>query len=259
MKIDNINHINALAQETLKNVPVKSLLDLGKPLQQPGQQSNLSDGQRSQLSQLLALLPLYSLLKGSHSESGSLPPVILTLLKQLTMPADTKQAAKWLAEQKADKGLLEALRQATAPANEQEGSGKLKSLLMLMAEQRINEQTKPGDYHWLFPFRDNNLSPVHINVEKKTGRKKKKLRWCITLNLTLAKNRHLTATAELEDNSLSLSFSTDAEGLKKQIETAMPKLEEKLAQHQIALQQCEINTLESAQTETISSGVNIQV
>ncbi|CZF80246.1 Flagellar hook-length control protein FliK [Grimontia celer] len=259
MKIDNINHINTLTQETFKNVPVKSLLEMGKPLQPSGHTGSLGNGQRSQLSQLLALMPLYSLLQTTKSDAKTLAPVVIALLKQLTMPSDSKQAAKWLAEQQADKGLLEALRQATAAAGEQDGAGKLKSLLMLMAEQRINEQTKPGDYHWLFPFRDNNLSPVHINVEKKTGRKKKKLRWCVTLNLTLAKNRHLTATAELEDNSLSLSFSTDADGLRNQIETAMPKLEEKLAQHHIALERCEINTLESVQTETISSGVNIQV
>ncbi|WP_325891989.1 flagellar hook-length control protein FliK [Grimontia sp. NTOU-MAR1] len=259
MKIDNINHINTLTQETLKNVPVKSLLEAGKPLQSSGNTGSLSDGQRSQLSQLLALMPLYSLLQTTKSDAKTLAPVVIDLLKRLTMPSDSKQAAKWLAEKQADKGLLEALRHATTATSEQDGAGKLKSLLMLMAEQRINEQTKPGDYHWLFPFRDNNLSPVRINVEKKTGRKKKKLRWCVTLNLTLDKNRHLTATAELEDNSLSLSFSTDADGLKNQIETAMPKLEEKLAQHHIALEQCDISTIESVQTETISSGVNIQV
>lgn len=259
MKIDNINHINALAQGPLHKIPLKNLLESGQNSTFGATQQNNEALQRSQLSQLLGLLNLFPLIERTAQGQSPHALLVTTLLKQMMMPPTPKLAADWLARKTPDKALLEALRRLDTLPPETESSSKIKAMLMLLAEQRVNEQAKPGDHHWLFPFRDNLLSPLHIHVEKKTGKKRKKLRWCVTLNLTLSKNRQLTATAELEGSALTLSFSTDAEGLRKQLEQAIPLLEEKLNQHHLMLERCEINALEENEAETVSSGVDIQV
>lgn len=259
MKIDNISHINALAQASLRNIPLKNRLVSGQsPTLSAIQQDNKAL-QQSQLSQLLGLLNLFPLIKRTELEQSPYATLMATLLKQMMMPSDPKLAATWLARKAPDKALLEALKRLDTSSPDAESNGKLKAMLMLLAEQRVNEQTKPGDHHWLFPFRDNLLSPLHLQVEKKTCKKRKKLRWCVTVNLTLSKSRHLTATAELEGNALALSFSTDSEGLCHQLEQAVPLLEEKLRQHHVVLARCDITPLDESTSETVSSGVDIQV
>lgn len=258
MKINNISHINALVQEHIKDIPLKSLQasgDMGASTTPSG--LNIAPA-RSQISQLLTLINLFPFLYRSDSSSAKLSPLLSQLAAALLPPKSIQQAAKWLAQQEADKALHHALNYVLQHQEDDVG-GKTKGLLMLLAEQRLNEQTKTGEYHWLFPFRNEDHSPVRVAVKKKQAGKRKRQIWCVTVNLSLSKNRHLTATAELEDQTLRLTMSTDAAGLQQQIENALPTLEKALASHNIALTQCEFSTTENVAPATLHSGVDIQV
>ncbi|MEZ9524476.1 flagellar hook-length control protein FliK [Enterovibrio norvegicus] len=254
MKIDNNSNISALMLEVLKNKPVESVLLIG----QENSKSIAKTGTNSsQLSQLLSLMNIFPLLTRSTGTQNA-PSVPLTmLLNSLFMPSKPELAANWLAARQTDKSTLDALRLLSTADNE--GSSKLKAMLMLFAEQRFQDSNKPGEFTWLFPFHPQQQSPVHVTVKKKTQTKAKKSRWSITVNLTLSKNRQLLATVELEDQELSLAFSTNSKGLKKRVEAALPVLEKQLSKHQLHLSNIKVEATEPSAPATVSSGVNIQV
>ncbi|WP_283131253.1 flagellar hook-length control protein FliK [Enterovibrio norvegicus] len=253
MKIDNNSNISALMLEVLKNKPVESVLLIG----QENSKSIAKTGTNSsQLSQLLSLMNIFPLLTRSTGTQNA-PSVPLTmLLNSLFMPSKPDVAANWLAERQTDKSTLDALRLLSTADNE--SSSRLKAMLMLFAEQRFQDSNKPGEFTWLFPFHPEQQTPVHVTV-KKTRAKTKKSRWSITVNLTLSKNRQVLATVELEDQELSLAFSTNSKGLKKRVEAALPVLEKQLSKHQLHLSNIKVEATEPSAPATVSSGVNIQV
>ncbi|WP_394210696.1 flagellar hook-length control protein FliK [Enterovibrio calviensis] len=259
MKIDNGSNINVLTLENIQSKLQGKLLQVG---QDKTGMSSPPQPLSSQLAQVLRLINLFPLLLSSPTSSllGNTPSAhaVSTLLKALVMPSTPELAAKWLAERQSDKALLDALRLITSGADD-EGSGKLKALLMLVTEQRLQDGNKANEHHWLFPLSHLTPTPVRITAKKKTLGKRKKSRWSVTVNLTLSKNRHLTATAELEEKSLSLTLTTDSPALHQKLEHALPTLEKQLNKHQICISECKIEMSEYREPVALEAGVNIQV
>lgn len=258
MKINNVSNINALLQDAIKGIPEKPALGQAGDAGRSPLTSSLTTPIQSQISQLLSLINLFPLFYQFKPANTQLMSLHSQLAKAWMPPTNSKEMANWLAGQEADKALLKALTGLTQLKDE-EGGSNLKALLMLVAEQRLNEQTKGGEYHWLFPFRQQEQTPVNVSAKKKYSKKHQRQVWSVTVNLTLSNNRHLTATAELDGESVSLSFITDAAGLQQQLEAAFPTLEKALARHHIALSSCDVSTRESATPDTLHSGVDIQV
>ncbi|MDD1792430.1 flagellar hook-length control protein FliK [Enterovibrio sp. ZSDZ42] len=269
MKIDNTSNIKVLTLESIKSNLHEKLLNIGqeKAVQLP--QTQLAS---SQLSQVLRLINLFPLLMHSpslsspakapdtHALNTTMTPSMLSiLLKTLVMPNTPELAAKWLSNRQSDKALLDALRQVTTSMADNDGNGKIKALLMLLTEQRVLEGNKTNEYHWYFPLSHVSPTPVHITAKKKTLGRRKKSHWSISVNLTLSKRRHLTATADIYDQSLALRFTTDSASLEKLIEQSLPALEQQLSKHHICVSQCEINVSENTEPTSVEHGVNIQV
>ncbi|KXF81326.1 flagellar hook-length control protein FliK [Enterovibrio coralii] len=255
MKIDNTGNINALTLALIQNNGLKELVKLG---QTETANSSLNTKQFSQLSQLLQLLNVFpSLYRIASKQDASSP--LHVLLNNLIAPKDPALLAKWLAERQPDKALIEALtllRQRT----ESDESSSLKAAIQLLAEQRFQtDATKPGEFTWLFCFGTTEQTKVEVSVKKKTPKIRKKSRWSVSVNLTLSNNRQLTATAELEDQQLDLSFSTDSDALKQLVEKSQPVLEAQLSKHSISVTSCEVITTPTQPEATIHTGLNIQV
>ncbi|WP_028024802.1 flagellar hook-length control protein FliK [Enterovibrio calviensis] len=263
MKIDNTSNIKLLTLESVKNNLSDKLLNIGQERTLQGSQPQPAS---SQLSQVLRLINLFPLLMHSPSLSpltktpeSNTPSALNILLKTLIMPNTPELAAKWLAERQSDKALLDALRQTTTLMPDNDASGKIKALLMLLTEQRVLDGNKANEYHWYFPLSQISPTPVHVTAKKKTVGKRKKSQWSISVNLTLSKNRHLTATADINDKSMALRFTTDSPSLEKLLEQSLPALEQQLSKHNICVSQCEINVSENHEPASLESGVNIQV
>ncbi|WP_407331048.1 flagellar hook-length control protein FliK [Enterovibrio sp. 27052020O] len=259
MKIDNVSNISALTLESLKNKLQGELLQVG---QEKTSTSSPTQPVSSQIAQFLRLLNLFPLLLHSSPSAtvgkSNEPSPLGALLKALVIPNTPELAAKWLAERHADKALLEALKFAASGADS-EGGGKLKALLMLLTEQRVLDGNKANEYHWYFPLSQLLPTPVHITAKNKTRGKRKKSLWSVTINLTLSKNRQLSATAELDGKSLALHFSTDSPSVEQLLEQTIPALEKQLSKHDICVSHCEIRVTEDSQPTLLTSGVNIQV
>lgn len=257
MKINNVGNINALTQDAAKSVKQSTLSNHKDLLNTGGAQNTPQKSFNPQLAQLLSLLnvfPLLSQQKAAHPSS----PVLSALLAALVPPSESKALATWIANQTADKALLTALSTLTL-AREEDAPSSLKSLLMLLAEQRLSEQSKNGDFHWLFPSLTPEQNPIRVAVKKPKKGKHQRQVWSVTVNLALSNHRHLTATAELEAQTLSLKFATDSQGIHDHIEQALPVLERALAAHNLALSHCELSIADNIVTTTLDSGVNIQV
>ncbi|MEI8609667.1 hypothetical protein P4S70_11935 [Enterovibrio sp. Hal110] len=95
------------------------------------------------------------------------------LLNSLFMPSKPELAAKWLAERQTDKSTLDALRLLSTADNE--GSSKLKAMLMLFAEQRFQDSNKPGSSLGCFPFTRNNKAPFMSPLKRRPKPKRKNL------------------------------------------------------------------------------------
>lgn len=251
MKISDHNNIKTLIIETLKNKSHQPLLEIGKVETKP-----LTPSAPSQLSQLIKTMDFYALL----SQSTSSPPTILSsLLKNLVMPHQLDLAIRWLAEGQGDKSLANTLKYLSSTAGENEDNAKFKATLMLIAEQKTLENHKPEEPNWVFPLSEQNQRPVNVNIQKKQGKKPKKTCWCITINLTLSKNRQLTATANLEENILELSLSTDSAALARELKKTLPILEKQLSKHHILVTAPSINIIERTLSSKLKPGLNIQV
>ncbi|MDD1783243.1 flagellar hook-length control protein FliK [Enterovibrio sp. ZSDZ35] len=255
MKIDNSGNINALTLSLLQSSAIKEIVKLG---QAESTNSSPAGKQISQLSQLLQLINLFPSLYRVANQQGKDAP-LLALLSKLVVPQNPQIAVKWLAERQPDNALIEGLKWLRQHADSDE-SASLKAAIQLLAEQRLQDaSTKPGEHHWIFCFGQPEQSKVDVSVRKKTASTRKKSRWCVSVNLTLSNNRHLSAAAELEGQTLDLSFTTDSESLKKQLESTMPVLERQLAKHSISVNSCDVASLEPADQPTITMGLNIQV
>lgn len=253
MKISNNINMKAFIIETLKNKSIQSLLDSG---QEKSFFTASTSPTPSQLSQLIKAMNLYPLL----FQSSSTPPTLLSfLLTNFVMPQKPELATRWLAEGQADKSLANTLKQLSSISVENEDNSKLKATLMLIAEQRTLENHKAGEASWMFPLSEKNPALVNVEIKKKQGKKQKRTCWCITMNLTLSKNRQLTATASLEENALSLNLSTDSKGLAKELHKSWPILERKLSKHHILISDCTIHIVERKYSSNRKMGLNIQV
>ena len=248
MRINETVNIKTFIIETLKNKTVHRLLEIGQDLPQ----SNTT----SQLSQLIKSVNLYPLLFRLESTPESL---LSLFLKSSIMPAKPEFAAQWLKERHADKSLIETLQQLSLATNSLEENTKIKAALMLLAEQKTTENQKPGETHWVFPFSENTPSLAQVCIKKKQEKKHKKTSWSITINLTLSKNRQLSATARLQDNNLELAFSTDSKELAKELNKSWPILEAQLKKHHLFICTCNIKVVETPPPIDLKPGLNIQV
>ncbi|PKF51749.1 flagellar hook-length control protein FliK [Enterovibrio nigricans] len=255
MKIDNTGNINVLTLSLIQNSALKEMVKLGPA---DASNSSLAGKQFSQLSQLLQIINVFpSLFRIAHQQGQTSP--LLALLNKLVVPSDPQLTAKWLAERQPDKALLDGLKTINQLSNTDENAS-LKAAIQLLAEQRFQESpSKPGDYNWIFCFGQSEQFKVDVSVKNKTPKKRKKSRWSISVNLTMSNNRQLVATAELEDQALDLSFTTDSESLKEQLEKTLPVLERQLVKHSINITSCDIATTASSPELTINKGLDIQV
>lgn len=253
MKINNSLDINAITVEALKNKMIKPLLDIG---QNTASVTTQPSSTPSQISQLLKSINVFPFLFHFTTKPS---PLLSDLLSHFVMPTKPELAAKWLAEKQIDNVLLNALKQLSSLTNNTDENTTLKSTLMLIAEQKIAEGNKSTELNWIFPLNEQNLNPVKINIQRKNREKGKKTRWIVTINLTLSKNRQLTATATLERNNIGLSFCTDSTGLAKELIETRPKLEYRLNKHHLSLSEYDVSIVVTPKQEKPRSGLNIQV
>lgn len=258
MKIISSSITNLLAIEMIKNKSFQSLLEAN--------QNNLlltkSDSTTSsQLSLLLKNVNVYPLLHSILNQyKTSIENLDLSfLIKNMSMPNKPEYAIKWLYERQADKNLLETLNKVMSLDLNNELNIKLKTVLMLIAEQRIQDTNRYNDINWMFPLSEQNLNPVKISIKNKEKKKRKKSSWSITLNLTLAKNKQLTAMATLDNKELNLKFSTTSKDLAKLIDNTIPIFQQQLNKHHIVLSTCKVDIKENQDINNNQAGFNIIV
>ncbi|WP_025673634.1 hypothetical protein [Salinivibrio socompensis] len=121
------------------------------------------------LSGVLAQLHLLPALTATlHQQPAATQALMQSLLSLWTLPSRSQgfnpdNIAEWLSQRPADKLMATLLRQWLTPQSEGDG---IKGALRLMAEQRVAESARPGEWQWVLPFSDPQQPPIRVNARQ---------------------------------------------------------------------------------------------
>ncbi|OOF23969.1 hypothetical protein BZJ17_02690 [Salinivibrio sp. IB574] len=202
----------------------------------------LTPGSSTPLSDTLAQLHLFpAVLNAIKNQPPATQAMMQSLLALWTLPGskshqplDPETLMQWLTHRPADKPLTTLLRQWL---NRNEDAGPLIGVLRLMAEQRVSESARSGEWQWVFPFAEPEKPPVRVHVKRRQSEKKakpEKQQWQIRLYLPVGK-QYVRADVNLEGKGGSLLLTAPTDALKRRIQATLPWLEERLASQHIPL------------------------
>ncbi|SIN75958.1 hypothetical protein [Salinivibrio sp. ES.052] len=267
MKIGPTNLQQWIGKPALLATPPLNQID-GRALTQ-AQFTLLTPQTSASLSGVLAQLHLLPALNATMNQQPATTQALMqSLLSLWTLPMGATQKsphpdkiADWLSQRPADKLLATLLRQWLVPQSDGEG---IKGALRLMAEQRVAESSRPGEWQWVLPFSDPQLPPIRVNARKQgeqgPSAATSSLRWQVRLYLPVG-SQFIRADIDLSESDRELTLTAPTTSLQKRIHQTIDWLNERLANQAIALNITISDKIDDTapNTTNVSSGTSISV
>ncbi|WBA08054.1 hypothetical protein [Salinivibrio kushneri] len=229
--------------------------------------TSASTGLADVLAQLHLLPALTATMRQQPASSQTL---MQSLLTAWTLPAFGHQQspssdtiAQWLTQRPADKLLATLLRQWLSSPSE---GDNLTGALRLMAEQRVAESSRPGEWQWVLPFSDPQRPPVRVTARKQTGQpaspSEDKVQWQVRLYLPVG-HQFVRADLSLSKEERALTLTAPTAKLKQRIHQTLDWLNERLIHQAIALD-IDINedideTGPASEDDVLAAGISMRV
>lgn len=195
------------------------------------------------LTDVLAQLHLLPALTATmRQQPASTQTLMQSLLSAWTLPTSGQQQApgsdtiaQWLAQRPADKLLTSLLKQWLSSQSE---GDNMTGALRLMAEQRVAESSRPGEWQWVLPFSDPQRPPVRVTARKQTGQSAPpsadRVQWQVRLYLPVG-HQFVRADLSLSKEERALTLTAPTARLKQRIHQTLDWLNERLTHQAIAL------------------------
>ncbi|OOE89744.1 hypothetical protein [Salinivibrio sharmensis] len=223
------------------------------------------------LADVLAQLHLLPALTATmRQQPASSQTLMQSLLTAWTLPTPGHQQgpssetiAQWLTQRPADKLLATLLRQWLSPQSE---GDNLTGALRLMAEQRVAESSRPGEWQWVLPFSDPQRPPVRVTARKQTGQSaspsEDKVQWQVRLYLPVG-HQFVRADLSLSKEERALTLTAPTAKLKQRIHQTLDWLNERLI-HQAITLDVDVNedideTGPASEDDVLAAGISMRV
>lgn len=195
------------------------------------------------LADVLAQLHLLPALTATiRQQPASTQALMQSLLTAWTLPTPGHQQGtssdtivQWLTQRPADKLLATLLKQWLSPQSE---GDNLTGALRLMAEQRVAESSRPGEWQWVLPFSDLQRPPVRVTAKKQgeqtSPSAEETVQWHVRLYLPV-RHQFVRADLTLSKHERALTLTAPTTTLKHRIHQTLDWLSERFAHQAIAL------------------------
>ncbi|OOF04807.1 hypothetical protein [Salinivibrio sp. MA607] len=205
-------------------------------------QFTLLTGQsQASLSGVLAQLHLLPALTATIQQQPAATQTLMqSLLSLWTLPSrshdlNPDKIAEWLSQRPADKLMATLLRQWLTPQSEGDG---MKGVLRLMAEQRVAESARPGEWQWVLPFSDPQQPPIRVNARRcgaqDSSESAPNLSWQIRLYLPVGR-QFIRADVDVSDVENKITLTAPTHALQQRIYQTVDWLNDRLAQQAITM------------------------